>query len=158
MFDPETFMSQTVDAANATTYRLCPEGTYQATIDEFDPSKVAREIEWDDKKTGEKRTSIMANIPFVIQDEQVKATLERDKVVADWSSFLDFDAMGQLDTGPDKNVKLGQLKEALGQNKPGWNFLMLRGAGPVMVQVKHEQDKKDKEKYYARISKVMPIR
>lgn len=156
-FDPDTFMQQTVDKENATSYRLVPEGTYKAMVDDFD-SKAFRTLKWQDKDTGEDREAVLVGVPFNILDDAIKAQLGREKLIADMSMFLDFDATGALSVDPDKNVKLGQLKESLGQNKPGWNFSMLRGAGPVMVSVKHEVDKKDKEKKYARVVKVMPIR
>lgn len=157
-FDPNAFMQQTVDSANATTYRLIPERTFKAMVANFEAEKIFREIKWNDKTTGEEKSAIMVNIPFEILDDALKAELDRQTLMADMSIFLDFDATGGLSTAPDKNVRLGQLKDALGQNKPGWNFAMLRGAGPVMVQIKHEPDKNDPERKYARVAKVMPIR
>ena len=55
--------------------------------------------------------------------------------------------------GSNKNVKLGRLREALGQNKNGqaWSFGMLKGAGPIKVSI--EPDKKNPEDY-SRVVKV----
>jgi hypothetical protein len=54
------------------------------------------------------------------------------------SIFLDINENGSLDTRHGKNFRLGQLREALGQNQKGkpWNFSMLIG-GMVLGRVTH---------------------
>ena len=154
-FDADAFMNQQVDAPLDTVIAQCPEGEYRAMIDDFDNEKAFRTF------TSEKnqRDFTVFTPPFVIQDDAVAATLGRDKVsVFHKGIFLDFDANGGLDTSKGKNVDLGRLRDAVGQNVPGpWSFSQLKGAGPVMVRVVHEADRNDPEKKYARVTRVVKI-
>jgi hypothetical protein len=157
-FDPDTFMQQTVDEPMATEFRICPQGEYQAMIDDFD-SKAFTHVEWQDKQTGEQKSAPQFSCPFVIQDEKVKAELGREKLVVPAKMFLDINAAGGLDFGPDRNVRLGQIREATGQNVKGpWSIMNLRGAGPVMVKVTHRQDKRNPERKFAEVTRVVAIR
>jgi hypothetical protein len=154
-FDPDVFMQQTVDNPMDTVIRQCPEGEFPAMIDDFEAAKAFRTF---DKKEGDGTFTVFSP-PFVIQDEAVKAELERDKVVVYHKGmFVDIGPDGGLDTAKGKNVDIGRLREAVGQNAPGnWGFGQLKGAGPVMVKVVHEPDKADPEKKYARVTKVTRI-
>jgi hypothetical protein len=153
-FDPATFMNQSTQGKMDTVIAQCPEGEYKALIDDFDASAFRT---FQSKKDGKDFT--VFSPPFVIQDASVAATLGREKVtVFHKGMFIDIDAAGGLDTSKGKNVDLGRLREALGQNVDGpWTFNNLKGAGPVMVKVVHESDKDDPEKKYARITKVVKI-
>jgi hypothetical protein len=162
-FDPATFMNQTVDEPISADYVLCPEGEYQAMIDDFDEN-VFRTNEFVYSKgpsaglPGEMTTF---NCPWVIQDDRAKLALNRDKVIVPMPVILDFDQNGALDHGTNKNVKLGQLREATGQNGKGpWTIANLKNAGPAMVRVVHREiTRKDKTKYkMAEIDRVVPIR
>lgn len=157
-FDPSTFMNQTVDAPMDTVFQQCPEGEYRAMIDDFD-GNAFDSFQGKEGTKSEGKTFVTFKPPFVIQDAAVQAELERDKVVVYHSGiFLDFDEAGRLDFGKGKNVGLGQLRDAVGQNAEGpWTFDALKGAGPVMVKVVHEADKNDAEKKYARVKKVTRI-
>lgn len=154
-FDPSSFMEQSIDAQLDTIVKQCPEGEYRAIIDDFDAEKAFRTFT--SQKNGQDYT--VFSPPFVIQDDAVASELGRDKIVVFHKGmFIDTDSSGGLDTSSGKNVDLGKLRDAVGQNKPGaWNFGMLKGAGPVMVRVIHESDKDDPEKKYARVSRVTKI-
>jgi hypothetical protein len=154
-FDAGTFMNQSVDAQLDTQIKQCPEGEFRAMIDDFGEDAWRT---FQGKKDPSKDYTMFAP-PFVIQDPGVQAELGRDKVVVYHKGiFIDIGPDGGLDTAKGKNVDLGRLRDAVGQNKPGpWNFNMLKGAGPVMVKVIHEPDQHDTEKKYARISKVVKI-
>lgn len=158
-FDPDTFLNQDTSGPLATTIRPAPEGEYQAVVSADGEQKDwFREAEWEDKKTGEHRSAPVAEIPMEITDPRIKAALpERDRVIVPFKFFLDMKD-GRLDTGPDKNIRLGQLRAALGQNGPGpWNWSMLRGAGPVLVKVTQRSDPKDPERKFAEVTKVTRI-
>lgn len=154
-FDPDVFMKQTVDAQLDTVIQQCPEGEYKAMIDDFDASAFRT---FPDKKNPGREYTVFGP-PFVIQDNAVAATLGRDKVVVFHKGmFIDIDATGGLDSSKGKNVDLGRLRDAVGQNKPGpWTFDALKGAGPVIVKVIHESDPKDADKKYARVSRVVKL-
>lgn len=162
-FNADEFMQSTVDSAMVTDYQLCPEGTFPALIDDFDSSAFER-ISFEYKKgpkAGEKGSMTKFNCPFSIQDASVLSKMERDRVVVEWQMIIDRTPEGGLDFGKDRNVKLGQLREAVGQNAPGpWNFPMLRGKGPLMVKVVHESFKRSDgtDGKAARVVRVAPLR
>jgi hypothetical protein len=146
-FDPDTFMQQTVDAPLETEFKICPAGEYPSMIDDFD-SSAFEQIDFEYKKgarAGEPGTMTKFNCPFVINDDRAKQELGRDKVIVYATLLLDIDENGGIATGQNKNVKLGQIREAVGQNQAGsWSVAQLRGAGPLMVKVEHiEFQRKD---------------
>jgi hypothetical protein len=153
-FDPDTFMEQSVDGPMDTQVKQVPEGEYRAIIDDFDVEKAFRTFT--SNKNGKDYT--VFSPPFVIQDDAVAADLGRDKVsVFHKGMFIDFNDAGGIDTSSGKNVDLGKLRDAVGQNKGPWKFTMLKGAGPVMVKVAHDTDKDDPSKKYARVVRVVKI-
>ena len=162
-FDAAQFMQATIDQPMETEYQLCPEGTFQAMVADFDEKAVDR-IEFTYKqgpKAGQPGSMVKFNCPFSIQDASVLAQLGRESVQVEWQMILDVDDMGRLDFGKDRNVRLGQLRSAVNQNQPGpWGVFNLRGAGPVMVKVVHEtfQRKDGSEGKAARVSRVAAIR
>lgn len=162
-FNADAFMQATVDQPMETEYQLCPEGTYQAMIVDFDSSAIER-ISFIYKKaprTGQPGSMVKFNCPFSIQDPAVLAKMGRDNVQVEWQMIVDVDEYGQIDWGKDKNVRLGQLREAVGQNKPGtWAISNLRGAGPLMVKVVHESFKRNdgSEGVAARVIRAVALR
>lgn len=150
-FDPDLFMQQTVDQPMETDFRLPPAGEFQATIDDF-TSEAFEQISFTYKKgdrSGQPGTMTKFNCPFVIQDENAKKEMGRDRVVVTKQMILDLvPDTTQLDWGPNKNIELGRIRAAAGQNNPGpWQVSQLRGAGPMMVKVEHiEYTRKDNTK------------
>lgn len=145
-FDPDTFMQSTVDAPLETEFKLCPPGEYQAMIDDF-TSDAFEQIDFEYKKgakAGTPGTMLKLTIPFVIDSDKAKAELNRDKVTVTKQVILDRDQNGNLDFGTNKNIELGRVRDAVGQNTPGpWAVSKLRGAGPVMVKVEHIEYKRN---------------
>lgn len=162
-FDAGAFMQSTVDQPMATEYELCPEGTFQAMVFNFDETAIEK-VDFEYQKgprRGEPGTMVKFNCPFNIQDPAVLAQMERDMVIVEWQMILDRNAQGGLDWGKGKNVKLGQLRAALGQNNAGvWNIAQLVGAGPLMVKVVHETFKRKDGTTgtAARVVSVAPLR
>lgn len=142
-FDPDTFMNQTIDEALDTRFVPVPEGDYPATIKSFEIKQVGQE----------NRTVL--NIIWDIQDQTVLAEIGRDSATVRQTVWLDID-QGKLDKGKGKNVGLGRLRAALGQNEPGqpWNFGALEGAGPALVRVTHRADRDDPEIVYSEVKSV----
>jgi len=162
-FDAAAFMTSTIDAPMETEYQICPEGTYQAMIGDFDETAVER-VEFEYKrgpKAGQPGSMVKFNCPFTVQDPVILAQMGRDNVRVDWQLILDANELGQLDFGKDRNVKLGQLRAAVGQNQAGpWSIMNLRGAGPLMVKVSHETFKRNdgSEGKAARVTRVASLR
>lgn len=162
-FDPEAFMSQTVDQPFETERTLVPEGEYRMAVDDF-TSDAVQQIDFTYKKgerAGQPGSFTKFNCPIVILDDKVASDLELDKVVVTWQINLDIDDNGQLVWGKNKNITLGQLRAACGQNQAGpWGIPNLRGSKPFMGKVIHRKIKRDDGTSYAvaDISRVMPIR
>lgn len=140
-FNPDEFMTQTIDQPLETEFKLCPAGEYQAMIDDF-TSEAFEKFDFEYQRgpnAGLPGSMTKFNCPFVINDEKAKAELNRDKVVVSKQIILDIAKdSGQLDWGTNKNIALGQIRSAAGQNSPGpWSISQLRGAGPCMVKVEH---------------------
>ncbi len=126
MFDAESILNVQVDQPMATQYEPIPEGEYTATI---------RSVEARNTKNG----SVVLDVQWAIDDPALAERLNRQELLVRQSIFLDLTPNGALDLGPNKNVRLGRLREAVGQNQPGqpWNLRMLEGAGPARIGVRH---------------------
>lgn len=139
-FDPNSFLQSTVDSPLDTEYMLIPEGEYHAIIDDFD-STALEQIDFTYKKgarAGQPGSMTKFTIPFVIQDDKVKQEMGRDKVVISKQVILDLNDQGSLDTSRGRNVELGRVRAAAGQQDTSpWGFANLRGAGPMMIKVVH---------------------
>lgn len=163
-FDPDTFMQQTVDAPMETEFRLCPAGEFSAMIGDF-TSEAFEVIDFEYKKgtrAGQPGSMTKFNLPFIINDDKAKQELNRDQVVVTKQMILDVDPITkQLDFGVNKNIELGRVRDAVGQNNPGpWSVSQLRGAGPLMVKVEHiEYARKDGTKgKRAEVTRVVKLR
>lgn len=149
-FDPATLLSMEVSEANATKYISVPAGEWPARIVDF-KGRSAKNAE-----TGVETPVI--DIFFGITDPKVIETTGMDEPRVRQSLFLDLNPNGGLATGEGKNVKLGKLRDVLGQNKPGqpWRFDMLRG-GIVKVKVSHAPNPKDPENPYVNVDAVSKL-
>jgi len=70
--------------------------------------------------------------------------------------WLDMNEAGDgMDMSEGKNLKLGQVRKALGQNEKGvpWSPRMLEGQ-PIRVRIDHRPDKNDPEIVYAEVKRV----
>lgn len=143
VFDKDTFLNQEVKGANEVKYTPVPQGEYKGFIDELDTDAY-------------EDTPILI-VTYAIVDEALKTTLGLDKPTVQDRIFLDTEKDGSLSFGPNKNVRLGRTREAVGQNDPKkpWTFNMLRGAGPVLLKVSHRFNKQTGEGPYANIDRVV---
>lgn len=155
-FDPNAFMNSAVEPM-ATTFELPPEGDCRFIIDSDPKQLTPREVKWNDKDTGEPRSFHQLELNCIAQDDRVKQAVGRDQVKVRMRINLDLNAAGGLDTGKNKNVALGALRDALGQNTPGWTPQKLLGAGPFMGKITHTADRKDPMKKYAEVTRATRI-
>jgi hypothetical protein len=121
MFDTDTLLETTFSDALDTTQTPCPEGEYTAVLDDFKPRAF---------KTRDGDEGAVLDVFWLPQlDAATEASLGRKPRVKQ-SIFLDLSASGGLDMGKGRNIGLGRLREAVGQNQPGkpWNFGMLKGS------------------------------
>jgi hypothetical protein len=152
VFDADAFMNDAIDAPMETQMSGVPDGEYVAMIGDFDSSAFKTIT----TKNGDRP---VLEIPYMIQDDALKAKLGREQVTHRETYWLDFDDNGKLATGPDKNTSLGRLRAALGQNNPGspWAPAMLRNMGPLRIAIKTKTDSKDPDKKYTNITKYAKI-
>ena len=150
-FNAEAFLQQSVDAANATTFEVCPEGEYLFMVDTENDTINVRELSRVSAKTGNPYSFHVLEVQCVCLDDKVRTQLGRDKVRVRASMNIDLDDAGRLETGKNKNVSLGQFKDALSQNVPGWSPMKLLGAGPFMGRVKHNTSAKNPQQKFAEI-------
>jgi hypothetical protein len=114
----------------STQVETCPAGEYTAVIEDLELDQ------FQGKKDPSKLYTKLA-VKWSIDDAAVKERLGRDKVTVSQQLFLDIGPNG-LDNGRGKNVSLGRLREAVGQNGPGaWTPAMLKGT-VARVKVEHE--------------------
>lgn len=138
MFDIDALINAPVDGPLATTIPVCPVGEYTLIIDSLPDDGIKAWLRHLEGKDG-RPSRLILEVPCIVLDENVKAQLGREKVTVRKSIWLDIGSDGRtLLTGEGKNVDLGRLREALGQNaEPGWTFARLPGAGPFKGQVTH---------------------
>jgi hypothetical protein len=148
-FDPAAFKATVVEGAFETHTTPLPEDTYIATIEET----VIRAVKNDDGEV-----SILCDVPFLVDDEALAERLGLERLMVRQGFFLDLDKKGNLEFGPNKNVKLGKLRDALGQNTDkAWNFGQLDGAGPLKIKVIKKPDKDDSSIEYNRAVSFAPL-
>lgn len=155
-FSAEDFLGQTVNEPMATSMTVCPEGEYMARIGSEPNDVKAESIQGKKDPT---KTYVQVTLMWEILDENLKASLKRDKVTVRDRFFVDRDdATGLLAFGADRNVTLGARRAALGMNDGGpFNLSMLRGAGPCMIKVINTTDERDRTRKYAEVSRVTAI-
>ena len=150
-FDPNEFMSSTIDAPLATAFEVCPEGEFPFMLDSDPKWLTPKELSGISQKSGQPYHFWQMELSALCMDEAVKAKLGRDRVPVRLRINLDLDSAGRIETGANKSVALGRLLAALGQNRPGWNVRDLLGAGPFIGKVKHSSNKDDPTVKYADI-------
>ena len=150
--DWSALTTQTVDGPLSTVFESCPEGEYTMKIDDGDVEKWFRTVKTDRGEVP------LLEIPCVVLDDNVKASLGRDKVTARMTIWLDLDGSGHMDSGKGKNVALGQLREAVGQNsEAGWTFSRLPGAGPFLGRVAQRSNPQRPEQKFADVVRVTKL-
>jgi hypothetical protein len=153
MFDADKFMQTNITGPSSTTVLICPEGEFKAVVDDGDKAITARSFPGKDGKSDSHQMQVL----FSILDDAAKAAVKRDKCLVPMTVWLDVDDNGNLDTSEGRNVGLGRLRKALGQNEGAWNPPMMKGKGPVMVKVSHRADPKDPSIKYAEVTRVSAI-
>lgn len=123
-FNAEQFMQTEVEGQLETEFTPIPEAEYRAVIKEVKPDSTPK-------------GSPFLELIWIIDDAGVRELMGQDEPTCRQTVWLDISDNGALEFGKNKNVGLGKLRDALGQNdgKP-WSPLMLMGQ-PATVNVKH---------------------
>jgi hypothetical protein len=152
MPDYSHLLDAQVDDAMATFIRPIPEGDYKARIDSLEIVSISI-----NKGQNAGKEMPQAVILWEILDEGLTAQLGRTPKVRQ-QAWLDLDATGNLDTGPDKNVRLGQIREALGLNGAGFRLGQLKGSLPCLIHVTQRPNEQNPDAPYNDVSRVTKLR
>lgn len=149
-FNPETFLETAFDGELSTAVIPIPAGEHQAQVDDV---LKPRQTE----VNGEQRW--VMDVVWAVIDEDVKKITGRDKPTVRQGCFLDLTASGGIDGSDGKNLTLGKVREALGQNKKGqkWNPRMMVG-GMAKIKIKHNPNPNDPNSPYANVESVAKLR
>lgn len=122
MFDVNAFGSTQTEEASSVDFIPVPEDEYPMVIDKFQVKQYDE--------------SVMMKVMMKIDAPEVEDANER---VVPYDCWLDITPSGTLDNRKGKNVRLGRLRAAIGQNTPGvpWAPDMIVGQ-PLKGRVKNE--------------------
>lgn len=137
MFDESTFLQSTITGALDTTRPIIPVGSYTGAIKEI---KGRQNAGTKPTNQGKIYTSLDLSVELQLTPEaQAEMNLDQPNITRRYSIMIDLNESGNgLDMGKGKNVSLGQLRDALGQNDPSkpWSPSMLVGQAAKWT-VKH---------------------
>ncbi len=143
-FDAGLFLNTTVDTALQTKSDPIPIGPYRAVIKDLG------------FRTGssEKGPWIAMDVSYSLDAPDVATKLNRKELTARQSGFITLDSNGKIASGPNQNVWVGKIFEAVGMNKPGVTIGQLKGAGPLQVMIGHRPNKDDATIVYDEVKSV----
>lgn len=149
MFDANEFMNQSAGVALDTRIENPKEGEYTMVAEDLT-------LETFDRKDPTKGGPLLrCTIVWNLLDEAEKARLGREKLTCRQQFLLDLTPDGKLDFSKGKNIRLGQIYEALGMNDGSGTFERIKNSGQmVRGQLKHRADDKDSSVKYAEIVRV----
>ena len=143
-FDAQTFLNTEVEGEMETRYTPVPAAIYTSMIDDIAVREAGDSIVLD-------VTHVLINV------DELQSNMGMERLTVRQGIFLDIEPNGAIALGPNKNVKLGRLREAVNQNGGRWNFAMLKGAGPLLITVSTKPDKDDPTVIYNRVDKTLPM-
>ena len=135
-FDADAFLQQTTSEAMAEERVPVPEGDHDTQI---------MELTFRDGRTQENKPWVQMTVKAKVLDPNIAEEMGLDDAFLYKRMFLDLTEDGALAFGTNKNVELGQLRAACGQNVEGeeWNLGMLQGASVGMVCGHRMNDKQE---------------
>jgi len=151
MFDVTTFLDTNFEGAMSTKLILVPAQDWTAVITKLSPKKTV--VDGVDRA--------ILSVQWCIEDPKCTAVTKQEKNFVKQDHWLDFKTENNqvlLDFDEGKNISLGALREALGQNKAkgNWQPVMLMN-GTALVRVSHRADKNDSSLIYAEVKRVAPL-
>lgn len=156
VFNPELFLNTTVTEANSTELLPVPEGDYIAVSDPVTAESFNSYDITKGERAGQKGHSVVVNWRINDEGGALKEMLGRAPT-ARHNIMLDIKPDGGLEFGKGRNVEIGRLREALGQNGNGqpWSFSML-GGQLAKISIKHTLDKVT-GRLYVNVAKVTKV-
>lgn len=146
-FDPELFLQTETTDSSSTEFTPFPEGEHVAVVKEVKGRLV-------EGKDGKPSRPVM-DVTWECSSPEVQEALGREAGTIRQTVWLDMMAGGGLDMGKGRNVQLGRLREALGQNEPGrpWSPLNLVG-GVAQITVTHTPNPNGDGSVFANVTAV----
>lgn len=147
-FDADSFMNETTEGEMSTEYINVPENEYDAYIGKVTPRQFPRK--------DQSGVVTVLDVFWEINDPSLEEVTGRDKNTVKQTLFLDMKDDGSMDLSSGKNIGLGKLREALGQNDSGrpWSPAMLNGAAAIIRVTHRAYDKDGEQKFAAEVSAV----
>ena len=144
-FNPDTFLNIEVSSPNATAYVPVAEGEFTGSI-----KKIAPRVLNDGRA--------VLDVTWAVDDETTRQETGMAEPTVRQTIWLDLNESGSLDFGKGRNVGLGRLRDALGQNETGklWQPGMMVG-GVAKIKVTHSIDKRDNETIQAGVVSVAKL-
>lgn len=143
-FNPDLFIQDAIEGEMSTKMELIPKGEYIGFIDSQKPINSVRLITPNDPS---KQPFFAIAVNVILDAPEVSEAIGRSRLSVRYEILADRDPItGTLHRGKGKNVKLGRLRELVGQNNPGpWSLGMLAGAGPLLCKVDYKEDNRDSQ-------------
>jgi len=130
-FDASSFLSATL-APSATETKPVPMGLYPASIEKLDMK--SGESGLNSKVPGS--PWVRLDVTWDIQDDHLRESLNRSKVIVVQGIMLDLDADGNPAMGEGQNTRLGRLRKAVGCNNGNESLLSLIGR-QARIEISH---------------------
>jgi len=132
MIDANQFMNAVFTEANATRRSPVPPGEYKGVVEDVS-------LETIQGRKDPSKQYLRCNITWALDDSSLRSLYGRDRVTIVDSFLIDLTETGSLDFGENRNITLGQRREALDMNKKGqpWSFQDFKGRA-ARVRVDHE--------------------
>ena len=91
---------------------------------------------------------VMFSVKYEVDSDEAREATNMDTPTVRQALFVDINDDGMLDTSEGRNLGLGRLRAACGQNGDGpWSPMQLVGC-PVMIFISQRVDDDDPEKIY----------
>lgn len=132
-FNPEQFLGTQTDTAGETKFFPVPVGEWTGQCTKCDARQFTSE------KNG--NTYTVLEYTWEVTDQAVKDETRLERPTVRQSVFVDLTPAGGLDFGRNKNIQLGRLRAAVGQNKDGRAWAPTHIVGQMAkLKVSHRPD------------------
>lgn len=141
-FDEEAFLHEVQGDVFDTEYSPVPEGEFVVTV-----KPGSTKIINGNGKDGRPWRKYTARA--VIDSEEARKATNLEAPTARIAFFLDLNEAGSaLASGKNRNVDLGRLLKATGNDKAGWTYAAIEGI-PFTGRVQHKPDPRDASRVFA---------
>jgi hypothetical protein len=147
-FNEEEFLQTPVEEALSTVSLKIPPNDYKGMIAK--PEHISMGFT--------PKGSPVLEVWWTLDAPEVSEQIGKDTLMVRQTLYLDLTAAKRLDTSKGRNVQLGRLREALGQNGPGkWNYNDMVGV-PALVKTDLDPNKNVAGDFYEKVKGVSSLR